>query len=747
MRERLGAWLWRWAQREALPLALLLGLGGLLAFTVDEAGWVKGSRLGWGTLAALLVGAALARSRFKGWSALGYGLVLLLAGAAQHVGRVLAGLGLLWAAPGEWVWTLHLRTLTLGARVAGWVETLRTGQAVQDPGLFLGLASLAAWGAAGWLAWAALRRQQALGAVVPAGVLLAANLHLSGQSWLYLLLYAVLGVGLMVLTAYEQQQAGWETRALDYPVEMGLDWGGAAFGVMVIAAALAAAAPLAGTPAGWRLMAALVDASRREAAETAGQLFGGVTAPQVPAALRAITPDLSVIGRPIEQSQETIMWVRVSDPAPRPEHAPGAVEAPPQHYWRSGLFATYTGTGWQPLSQAPGPGGVPEQAPEVPPPGRYPLRQSYEILAENGPALFAVNVPVTASAGAQVVALAGDGTALVSGPAAEYGVISWATRVTEAELRAASAELPPELAALYLQVPEALPGRVRDLAGQIVRAAGNDYDRALRLQNYLRANYAYLPDVPAAPAGRDAVDYFLFEAPGGFCSYYASAMAVMLRTLGVPARLAAGYATGVYDPARGAYRVPAAAAHAWVEVYFAGYGWVEFEPTAARPAFTREPGQAQAQGTLGAPALPPEAERAERQAPGWLAAAAASLALAALAGRWLLARRTGQPRSPRARALRLYDRLRRALARAGLAGGPNQTPDEYQAGAAGRLSARDHRLAAALAQATALHEQAAYSARPVGAGQVAAVERLWRRARLAHLRLWLRHAWPRGGKA
>jgi hypothetical protein len=235
------------------------------------------------------------------------------------------------------------------------------------------------------------------------------------------------------------------------------------------------------------------------------------------------------------------------------------------------------------------------------------------------------------------------------------------------------------------------------------------------------------------------VDYFLFEAPGGFCSYYASAMAVMLRTLGVPARVATGYAMGVYDQARGAYRVPAAAAHAWVEAYFAGFGWVEFEPTAARAAFAREAGQAQARETVIGPAAPLETGPTQGgPAPGLVAAAALSVALAGLAGWWVHTRGAGASRTPRARALRLYDRLRGALARAGLVGAPSQTPDEYQARAAAQLSPGDGRLAAALAQATALHELAAYSASPVAAGQVAAVERLWGRARRVWLRLWLR---------
>ena len=132
--------------------------------------------------------------------------------------------------------------------------------------------------------------------------------------------------------------------------------------------------------------------------------------------------------------------------------------------------------------------------------------------------------------------------------------------------------LPPiiqrRFAQRYLQLPDTVPQRVKDLAARLTQGATSPYDKALRLQEYLRVTYPYKLDVPAPPPDRDVADYFLFDAPGGFCSYYATAMAVMLRSQGVPARVVAGFATGEYDGLLRKYRVPAKAAHAWVEVYF-----------------------------------------------------------------------------------------------------------------------------------------------------------------------------------
>ena len=81
-------------------------------------------------------------------------------------------------------------------------------------------------------------------------------------------------------------------------------------------------------------------------------------------------------------------------------------------------------------------------------------------------------------------------------------------------------------------------------------------------------------------------DYFLFDLKTGYCDYYATSMIVMARAVGLPARLVIGYANGDYDPVKAEYVIREADAHSWVEVYFAGAGWVEFEPTASELRFT-----------------------------------------------------------------------------------------------------------------------------------------------------------------
>ncbi len=172
----------------------------------------------------------------------------------------------------------------------------------------------------------------------------------------------------------------------------------------------------------------------------------------------------------------------------------------------------------------------------------------------------------------------------------EYSAVSKLSAASEDELRAAGMDYDEWLKKRYLDLPATVSRQVRDLATQIVSEAGadNPYDAALAIQNYLRQNYEYSLTLPNPPVGVDRTDWFLFDIKKGYCEYYATSMIVMLRSQGIPARFAAGYAPGAYDPATKLRIVKESAAHAWPEVYFPGYGWVDFEPTPSQPVAGRE---------------------------------------------------------------------------------------------------------------------------------------------------------------
>lgn len=180
---------------------------------------------------------------------------------------------------------------------------------------------------------------------------------------------------------------------------------------------------------------------------------------------------------------------------------------------------------------------------------------------------------------------------------ATYTIISQMPVIDEAGLRTAATTLPNGAQVEeYLQVSNTVPNRVKQLARDITENATNAYDKVKLLENYLGSTFPYT-NKPNLSKGRspDFVDRFLFEIQEGYCDYYSSAMVVMTRSLGIPARWVKGYTSGssAFDPetigipyedldlnGAGVYTVVNADAHSWVEVYFDGWGWIPFEPTA-----------------------------------------------------------------------------------------------------------------------------------------------------------------------
>jgi transglutaminase-like putative cysteine protease len=145
------------------------------------------------------------------------------------------------------------------------------------------------------------------------------------------------------------------------------------------------------------------------------------------------------------------------------------------------------------------------------------------------------------------------------------------------QLRLASPDFPDSITGPYLQVPRLDP-RIKRLAEQITAGSANEYDKAAKIELYLRTHYRYTLDL-TGPRTADPLAYFLFTRRAGHCEYFAAAMTVMLRDLGVPARYVGGFLPGEYNDVGGDWIVRASDAHVWVEVFFPGYGWITFDPT------------------------------------------------------------------------------------------------------------------------------------------------------------------------
>jgi len=166
-----------------------------------------------------------------------------------------------------------------------------------------------------------------------------------------------------------------------------------------------------------------------------------------------------------------------------------------------------------------------------------------------------------------------------------YEADSDIARPSAALLRGAGDTL-PQLASPYLQLP-ALDPRIPQLAAQITGSASNSYDKAVAIETYLRTRYGYTLQLPNTPVN-DPLANFLFERKQGHCEYFASSMAVMLRTLRIPARVVNGFRSDEFNDVTSNYVVRARNAHSWVEAYFPGYGWITFDPTPGGTVATPE---------------------------------------------------------------------------------------------------------------------------------------------------------------
>jgi transglutaminase-like putative cysteine protease len=131
------------------------------------------------------------------------------------------------------------------------------------------------------------------------------------------------------------------------------------------------------------------------------------------------------------------------------------------------------------------------------------------------------------------------------------------------------------------ELPPDLPSRIEEIARDWTAEAPNPYRAIVAIQDRLRAEYRYDARAPAGH-GVDDTLFFLTDSRRGYCEQFAGSMAVLLRTLGIPARVAVGFTAGEYDADSRSFRVTGENAHAWVEVLFPTYGWLAFEPTPGR---------------------------------------------------------------------------------------------------------------------------------------------------------------------
>jgi len=701
-------------------------LGGVLVGVIGPA-------VGWGRWTTHLVGAvfaALLTPLLVGW-------VLIQAGGTPYE--------LFHETAGE------VLTAWTDLVVAGSLSTFAYGHHLLVLGLIV-------WASSQFAAFAAFGHRRPLNAVIVIGLLLLANMSLTARDQLpHLVLFSVAALFLLVRFHTLDEQSDWLRRRIGDPSAISNLYlrGGTAFIVMAVSGSLllttvAASAPLAGawTDVGGRLLE-----------------WSRAIEPFLPSSTtgRSIGPSFGQNAR-IEG-----VWTTNNDPFLTMEVTDPEDEAP---YLAAVVYHRFDRTGWRRTEpgltvRAPGEEVLANSADAVSREGRRELQVTVTV-ASSRETVFTPVMPLSVDQATGVM-LIGEGgffeglergssdapytvTALVPAPEADGGP-------TEARLRQAGTDYPAAVMALYgpeTVADDALGEASQALLAEIRTGAGpqaSPYDLADATRDLLRdqSRFTYDTDVrDQACSNMSTVECFA-RIKRGYCEYYASTMAVLLREMGVPTRYVQGFLPGDRAPGSQTFTVRNSDAHAWVQVYFPGYGWIDFDPTAAVSELAPlPPGRADASATPPSSSASPRASRPTeprdpRDEPGTDGAVggtttgsagpliAVSILLALVVAAISAVAFQRGPRGP-VSADGTYGAVTRLASRFGFAPRPNQTVYEY-AGALGDVLPMVRPELETVARAKV---EVVYGGRVLGEDRMRALREAHRRLRMGLLRLLVR---------
>jgi transglutaminase-like putative cysteine protease len=524
--------------------------------------------------AAVLTGLLLAKSRFSSNTAhffsLVYGLFLLL---------YLVGMTL----PEDMLW--RERVIDLLQRQSLWFSKAFGGGTSRDGLIFVIQTSAIYWVLGYTAAWYTFRKPRIWRAVVPTGlVLLSVVYYYTGpkQLTLFMAAYVLLALMFVARTHLVAQEKVWQATAIRYERTIWFTFLRAGFLASIVALVVASSLPslsasaavsdaLSGTRGPWR-----------EFQDNWTRLFSALRS--YGATTTDPYQDTLVLGGPRTVGSTPIMDIQV------PRRLPYV-------YWQAIVYDTYEDGRWSTAKtdsvlHFPDDGNL-----DTPPASsRSVITQTIVNYLPNSS--FIYGAPEIVGSNRQIFVEATEdenGRSLVSSirsrfvlqQGTRYKVASRVSSVDAESLRLASTDYPSWVAETYLQVPDTITPETLALAEELSTPHDNAFDTTIAVRDYLRENISYNDQISAPPEGIDPVHYTLFESQEGYCNYYASAMAMMLRSQGIPSRVVSGYAQGQFDDETLSYRVRASNAHTWVEVYYPDYGWIQFEPTASIPTVTR----------------------------------------------------------------------------------------------------------------------------------------------------------------
>ncbi len=564
-----------------LFLGLLLAMLSAAAGSVVAAGWLSGLEVIWWAVGlGLLSGLALARSSFPDWTAhltgLIYGCFTLGVIGTTHpdIARQTE----------DW----HLRARLLFEKLLAWSQAAAGDGSNREPIVFILVLSGLFWLLSYTAGWYCFRHRRIWHATLPTGVALLSNAYYyAGPNSMapFLLAYLFCLVMLLALSHLAEREVSWSYVRVRAPRLLALWFAASSVAIAAFAGLLGwQVSEFAASSAGRRFLEQLNQPYQALLARW-NRLFGGVNGGSVQNVSRYA--DLFTLSGPRDLTEEPVMDV---------------LAAPARYYWRAASYDYYDGRSWrstidartnlQPLDKNIPLANYAERA----------LVQADFTLYQGSDSVFAPSQPWAANVGAQAVfePAGPNAVALVQLKLAvpllagdQYSAIGSVSRASAAQLRAAPEDYPDWVRARYLQLPPQVPDRVRNLAQNITARSTTAFDKAVAIERWMRRNIDYDEQIPAPPPGMEASDYVLFELRRAYCDYYATAMVAMLRASGVPARVTVGFAQGdvmlrAAEDGRARYQVQADDSHTWVEVFFPGFGWVEFEPTSNQPPIARD---------------------------------------------------------------------------------------------------------------------------------------------------------------
>lgn len=574
---------------EWFVLGLLATAVALLVTAVREVRWTpEDGVLVPAAAVGLLLGALLAKRplhAFWAWLLLLlYGLLITFVSLAR-LWPPLAALAEGWEATRQfWLYQGAL----FYDRAGGWLLAVMGGGSSRETIVFTAIMGLAAYLLAAFAAWVTLRWQRPLPGLLLMGLAMALNGYFGVPPIWSLVLFVGVAVLLTAVVNFIHLKSEWAQNQVDYPEDIQFDSIGYAAVIAFFLLALAMALPAFSISRIQTWFASLAPVAQAESSFE--QAFTGIDVPRQNVSEpnlggvggSGILPRQFLLGLPPEL-QETVVFTAVVTLNIQGQEFPAPGELLAGVHWRALSYDVYTGQGW----------AISEERLEPMPPFRLissPAHEAQTALTQvvywhetDRLIRYTMGLPYLFDQ-ATIVSWRGlNDLARVRAQTVagnnRYTASSRLATAAPAQLRQAQlADVPAPLMERYTALPDDLPPRIGELAREVTALHTNPYDQARALEQFLR-QYPYSLTTPPPPARTDPVAYFLFDLQEGYCDYYASSMVVMARTLGLPARLAVGY-LGRPPDETGVQTMRQINAHSWAEVYFAGYGWVEFEPTA-----------------------------------------------------------------------------------------------------------------------------------------------------------------------